>query len=1002
MQSLVVQRADRPVVATLAPLFALITASTIMALTYARALFLEHRPHADLPWMYVMAAVFTALCTIGYLPLMKRWELTSRFRALLGLAAVSFVGLGLAARTSPVAIAMLLFAWTAGMSRLLVMQMWSYSVWLLPIRQARHLFPLLAAAATAGAMAGGALSAAIAPDTLLYLSAMLLAFALVIVGWASQRLAEAKLGPDTRDETRPLFSTGSTGGLVGAWRSLKSTPLLRQLAWLAVALQVGSLLLDVQLSAAAKSSFDGTELAAFFGLYYAASNGLTLGLSLLGAERLTRRIGLGSVAALHAWPLLIGAILVATMGFTGAEAAALWFVILTSLGERVVTFGAARQAFGAAMTPVDAREAERARFLIEGVLVRGATVATGIVVIALGVDLEGWSGLAPAIAIAAAVALVRVRSVDRAYRQALVAGLQKEQLGTIDAVAVKRWTESEATEGLRDLLMSDDLQDIVEGLRRCEMLELAPPEDLLERLLDDVHGQLATLTLRTVAQVGGDVPPRLLLPSLSPKTTVSRLRAALLVATQMGAEDHDSLAEAAVPLRNHRDSLVRSLACALHGDPPEYYADSFEQVLQSVLSESMRPTRRTVIDAALTVTALRSDALIPSLLDAMSSARLAPTAIMALHRLSPDVVGTHIGPRLEQATRSLSERTRLLHLAEQLLQADAILPALEQADPALRHRAVEALWRLHRRGITATVSLDAVEALARREVATLILLGRVDRGLADTDRDSRPGFLRHQLALRRTDTEQQVFRLLGLRYGREAIDRAFKTYRSDFQRSRSNAIELLDATVGDTSLRALVPYIESTEHHGGLAFTRNDARLQPPGDLRASLEIIDPLMARMHAWALTDPGDDVLDDVGFNHGMDRVLLLSRISLFADTPAQELLLLAEVCQPVAYAAGEVIFKPGDAAEKLYLIERGEVEILRDRQRVVSFGKRQAFGELAIAGDAVRNTTARAVTDTDCLVLARVDFSALLDVSPSLARGAIAVLAERLRQTLERLG
>jgi len=169
VQSLVVQRADRPVVATLAPLFALITASTIMALTYARALFLEHRPHADLPWMYVMAAVFTALCTIGYLPLMKRWELTSRFRALLGLAAVSFVGLGLAARTSPVAIAMLLFAWTAGMSRLLVMQMWSYSVWLLPIRQARHLFPLLAAAATAGAMAGGALSAAIAPDTLLYL-----------------------------------------------------------------------------------------------------------------------------------------------------------------------------------------------------------------------------------------------------------------------------------------------------------------------------------------------------------------------------------------------------------------------------------------------------------------------------------------------------------------------------------------------------------------------------------------------------------------------------------------------------------------------------------------------------------------------------------------------------------------------------------------------------------------------------------------------------------------
>lgn len=1005
---------DRPVLAALAPLFGMITAATMVSMTYARALFVAHHPYDELPLMFIVAAGFTALTTLVYLPLMKRWQLVARFRALLAVSAGSFVLLSFASGAAPGPLGTITFAWTAGVSQLLVLQVWSYSTWLLPIRRARHLFPLLAAAATTGAMIGGGISMVVPSAALLGVAALLLLSAWVLVGRASSRLAEAKLGPGTDAAARPLYSRGSTGGLRGAWNALTKTPLLRQLALLAVALQVGSLCLDVQLSAAAKSTYDADDLAMFFGAYYAIANGVTLGLSLWGAERLSQHIGLGWVAALPAWPLLIGAAVTMIGSQLGAEALLVWVVVVTSLSERIVTFGAARQAFGAAMTPVDARESERARFLIDGVLVRGATALSSAVLLFGDIDLSQWASLAPAIFVAALAALLLVRNVGAAYRQALMDGLEPDQLSTIDSDDVRRWASKDAASSLRALLCSDDRIVVGEGLRRCTVLGIAPPPDLVASMLSkeatsgpELVGDIPTLVLQTLADLGTQVEPELLRASLHPDASTSRQRAALLVASK--SVDLELLKAEFHALRGHHDPLVRSLSCALYGDPPEVYADTFRQVLRRLLTGYTTPIRRTAMEAALTLAALRSDALIDPLLDALHSPSLTPAAYTALRRLSPEPVGAGIRTRLGDATRSLSERIRLLRLAELIGMADAIMPALEQDDAGLRDRAIEALWRLTRRGMIPSTPREVVADIARREVALLLRCASIDRGLAEVKGD-RLNLVRSEIALRRTRNEQRVFRLLGLVYGRESMDRAFKHYRSPYDRSRSNAIELLDATVGQSELQPLIAYIEATEHQQGRAFTREAAKIDRPESMAAALTDVDPMLGRMYAWGRDERSDDDsvvaavthAQDEGFRRQMDRVLLLSRISLFAETPAEELLVVAEVCKPAAYSAGEVIFRPGDPAEKLYLIERGEVEILRDKRRVVQFSGRQAFGELAIVGDSERNTTARAITDVDCLVLARSDFSALLDVSPSLAKGAITVLAQRLRQTLERLG
>jgi CRP-like cAMP-binding protein len=162
----------------------------------------------------------------------------------------------------------------------------------------------------------------------------------------------------------------------------------------------------------------------------------------------------------------------------------------------------------------------------------------------------------------------------------------------------------------------------------------------------------------------------------------------------------------------------------------------------------------------------------------------------------------------------------------------------------------------------------------------------------------------------------------------------------------------------------------------------------------AALAAVDERMAALYRWALHDGAEA--------HPMDRVLLLHSIPLFADASADQLLTIAGICRGRRYGAGETVFAPGDAATDLYLIERGAVEILREDRVVARFEARGAFGELAILGDARRNTTARAAQDTDCLLLSRGDFQALLDVSPELAKATIATLARRLREALERLG
>ncbi|MBU1934861.1 cyclic nucleotide-binding domain-containing protein, partial [Patescibacteria group bacterium] len=85
----------------------------------------------------------------------------------------------------------------------------------------------------------------------------------------------------------------------------------------------------------------------------------------------------------------------------------------------------------------------------------------------------------------------------------------------------------------------------------------------------------------------------------------------------------------------------------------------------------------------------------------------------------------------------------------------------------------------------------------------------------------------------------------------------------------------------------------------------------------------------------------------------------------------------------FAADHVIFEEGDTGDKMYIIKRGQVQVLRDNTIVAVLSDNQFFGEMALVSDEPRNATLKTVTDVEVLTLDKEDFRRLLETNASIA-------------------
>src|SRR2546421_4920396 len=79
--------------------------------------------------------------------------------------------------------------------------------------------------------------------------------------------------------------------------------------------------------------------------------------------------------------------------------------------------------------------------------------------------------------------------------------------------------------------------------------------------------------------------------------------------------------------------------------------------------------------------------------------------------------------------------------------------------------------------------------------------------------------------------------------------------------------------------------------------------------------------------------------------IERVALLRRVELFAGTPDRVLAGIARVLEEVICPAGAVIMEAGAVEDWLFVVEHGEVEVIRPDRRV-PMGVGSVVGELAV--------------------------------------------------------
>jgi MFS family permease len=125
--------------------------------------------------------------------------------------------------------------------------------------------------------------------------------------------------------------------------------------------------------------------------------------------------------------------------------------------------------------------------------------------------------------------------------------------------------------------------------------------------------------------------------------------------------------------------------------------------------------------------------------------------------------------------------------------------------------------------------------------------------------------------------------------------------------------------------------------------------------------------------------------------------LRSIAMFAPLPAPTLESLASNLEQVEVPTGETIFRQGDAGDRFYIVDSGEVEIEIDGREANVLGPGDSFGEIALLRDIPRTGTARARKETKVYALDREAFVGAVTGHAASSEAAEGIVVARLGLT-----
>ncbi len=128
-------------------------------------------------------------------------------------------------------------------------------------------------------------------------------------------------------------------------------------------------------------------------------------------------------------------------------------------------------------------------------------------------------------------------------------------------------------------------------------------------------------------------------------------------------------------------------------------------------------------------------------------------------------------------------------------------------------------------------------------------------------------------------------------------------------------------------------------------------------------------------------------------------LLKQTTLFEDLSEDEIDILAQSTRIQTYRAGQVILREGRVGAAFFVLVSGSVEAVKgisslEPMVLNTLGVNEFFGEIATMRHGPRSASVRALEDTKCLVIWRLDFDSFVRRYPDVAAKVESVLSARL--------
>jgi CRP-like cAMP-binding protein len=124
--------------------------------------------------------------------------------------------------------------------------------------------------------------------------------------------------------------------------------------------------------------------------------------------------------------------------------------------------------------------------------------------------------------------------------------------------------------------------------------------------------------------------------------------------------------------------------------------------------------------------------------------------------------------------------------------------------------------------------------------------------------------------------------------------------------------------------------------------------------------------------------------------------LSQVPLFQSLPANEIKSILPILSAGSFKSGATLCKQGDPGDSLFIIEKGIVNVIDDRQGkiIASLHKGDVMGEIAMITGEARTASLTAITDVDAWIVRREDFEKMMKESPGIASAVHNLIAGRL--------